>query len=161
MGLSGFVFFLYLALMKNWVAILATTGILLLMFARGVDQRVSMAFASFFFGGAAVAHLQWMIFSQRDASEAGWYIFGTIALVSITSTIGAYYGWRYVKEEKLIPVIMIMTAVLAFFQFGGFTDQELNFYARVYAVVCLAAPVIVIVRGPKKYRNQKPPSGLN
>lgn len=95
MSLAGFLYFLYLGFMENWVAILATTGVLLLMFARGVGQRMSMAYASFFFGGAAVAHLQWMIFSEREASKVGWYILGAIALVSVISIIGVYCGWRY------------------------------------------------------------------
>ena len=40
------------------------------------------------------------------------------------------------KEEKLIPMILVMTIVLAIFQFGGIPYPALNWYARAYAIVC-------------------------
>lgn len=142
----------FLSVLLNGGAFLATVVILSLMLIRGMERLKSLSFASFFLGGAAVAHLQWMIFSERDPTEVGWYILATIALVFETSLLGIFCGWRYKNEEKLIPVIIIMTIVLAIFQFSGIRYEALNWYARVYAIVCLAAPLVLILR--RQNRNQ-------
>jgi len=136
-------------------AILTTIGVLSAMLLRGIERLKSASYASFFLGGVTVAHLQWMIFSEHDQFEVRLCILATIALVFVTSLIGIHSGWRYMKEEKLIQIIMIMTVVLAILQFSGIPYQALNWYARVYAVVCLAAPIIKLIRGPKKYDDQK------
>lgn len=151
----GFLFFLLFGVLINGIAFIPTMVILSLMLMRGIEGLKSLSFASFFLGGAAVAHLQWMIFSERDPTEVGWYIVATIALVFTTSLLGIFCGWRYKNEEKLMSVITIMTIVLAIFQFIGIRYEALNWYSRAYAIVCLSAPLLLILRRQKGQEGTK------
>ncbi|MDH3643008.1 MAG: hypothetical protein OES38_12980 [Gammaproteobacteria bacterium] len=85
-----------------------------------------------------------MIYVDSDASEVGWQISATVAFVVATSVAGLLFGWRFLRSEKLLPIIIVITVVLAILQFAGFPHPLLNWYARFYAGVCLVVPLMVL-----------------
>ena len=140
-----FVSLLLYGLQTNVVGILLTVAIVILFQIVGVNPRKAVSYCIFFFGGAAVAQLQWMISTEEPSAVVGHQIAATIVLVGTFSLIGFFTAKKFLKDEKLLGAIIVLTIGLAVLQFA-FPSQLLNWYARFYALVCLAAPVVVFAQ---------------
>jgi len=108
------------------------------------NPRVRFAYCSFFLGGVGVANLQFIIAYESDGDTVGWSIFLTVLFVGFTSVLAATASARFLKNEKLLAAIVLMTVVLAILQFSGVPYQLLNMYARLYAAICIAAPNVLL-----------------
>ena len=137
---------LFFGFVLNIEGLLATVVVCgLLLFSR-VSYRKTASLCCFFLGGAAVAKLQWMIADGRDPSELDWQLGSTTVLVGVTSLVGILTAGRFLKKEGLLIIIVVMTALLAVLQFSRGVFEVLNWYARIYALVCLSAPFVYVAR---------------
>ena len=132
-------------LLTNVLGILLTVATFTLFQIRGVNPLKAMSYCSFFLGGAAVAQWQLMI-------RTGYELVATIALVGTFSLIGLLSSLKFLRDEKLLIAIIVLTIGLAVLRFGGVPEQLVNWYARFYALVCLAAPVVILAQTWSKPR---------
>ncbi len=135
-------------LLTNVLGILLTVATFTLFQIRGVNPLKAMSYCSFF-SGAAVAQWQLMI-------RTGYELVATIALVGTFSLIGLLSSLKFLRDEKLLIAIIVVTIGLAVLRFGGLPEQLVNWYARFYALVCLAAPVVVLAQA---WYNPREPHG--
>ena len=136
----------FYGLVLNVEGLVATAVICgLLLFSR-VSYRKTASICCFFLGGAAVAKVQWMIATGAGPSEFDWQLGSTLVVVGVTSLAGILIAGRFLRTERLLIIIVAMTALLAVLQFSGRPFELLNWYARIYALVCLSAPLVYVAR---------------
>jgi hypothetical protein len=83
----------------------------------------------------------------------GFGFLGYIAVGVLGAVTGGFlFGWRYLKDEKLLALIVLMTAVLAVLQFGGVPNPVPNTLARIYAALCLLSPLLVLTTARRRRR---------
>jgi hypothetical protein len=97
-----------------------------------------------------VAKWQWMtVATNSDAATLGWQVSSMIALLVLTSLAGILSAGRFLKREPLLITVVAMTALLAvLLSVYPFAVEWslLYWYARIYAAVCLATPLVYVAR---------------
>ena len=136
---------LILGVITNWGGLaISLVALLFFFYTKFLSPIRAISYCAFLFCGFAVAHLQWMIYSGIQGDEIGWQIWATTITVAISSILGCLASLKFVRHDKLILVIIVMTLLLGFLQFsymfGGFNYRYLNLYARIYALVCIMSP---------------------
>ena len=156
LGIAAFVgllIFVGLALQLYVVGILLTAATFVLFKIRRVGLLTAISYCCFFLVGTVVAKLQWMISTEVGQLE----IYSPIAMVGAFSIIG-FLSWLFLKnlfDEKLLIAIIVLTFGLPISLSGSM--QFFNWYARFYALVCLAAPVVVLAQTWSKSREPHAP----
>ena len=144
----------------NVVGILLTAATFVLFRIRGVSLSKAISYCSFFLVGTVAAKFQWTISTVATPRALAELIYPTIALVGIFGFIGfLFWCWVFSKnptDEKLLTAIIVLTFGLAFLALT-YPSQLLAWYARFYALVCLAAPVVVLAQTWSKPREPHAP----
>lgn len=143
--LSAYFGYLFIGLFLNWLGTLLTAAVFVVFLRSGVRPAKSAAYSCFFLCGAAVAKLQWVLSIEEEPIVLVWNMYGTIAVVGTFGLVGLLTASKSLKEDNLLIAIIALTVGLAVLQFGGVPDPLLNWYARLYALVCLAAPLVALV----------------
>ena len=101
---------LSLGVTTNGISVLAAGAVFLLLQKRTGTKR-ALSYACVFLAGAAVAKLQWMIFTDRDPSEVGFQIWATVALVGAVTVTGLVASWRFLRVDKILIVFVAMSVI--------------------------------------------------
>ena len=164
---------LILGVITNWVGLaISLVALLFFFYTKFLSPIRAISYCAFLFCGFAVAHLQVLqvlvgrlrvepleqpaqvgmvdqagvgdVLEGIQGDEIGWQIWATTIAVAISSILGCLASLKFVRHDKLILVIIVMTLLLGFLQFsymfGGFNYRYLNLYARIYALVCIMSP---------------------
>jgi hypothetical protein len=145
----------------NAATLLLAVVVFILLQPTRVHLVKTVALSSFFLCGAVVAKIQWMLLTDADESEVGWEMAAAVPLIMIASIVGMSAAIPFFREDWVLKAIVVMTIGLAILQsgwslLGGVegTMQDwyaamLNWYARAYAAICLAAPIVVLMQDEK------------
>ncbi len=137
---------LWNTLISNIPGLVVTLATFALLVSRGTRLRKSLTYCFFLLGGIAVANLQWMIITDGNTEAVRWLILGTEMLVGTLTLIAFLISLKFIKEEKILIVLFALTIGLGILQFSDVPHQLLNSYARLYALACLGAPLLVLVK---------------
>jgi hypothetical protein len=143
---------LLIEVLTNPLGVIICLVIFTIFLLRGLNLSKAVSYCSFFLAGSSVAHLQWLIITNADPDEIGWYIFFAIVWVALFAMAGFLIYIRYLRDDPLLFTIVCLTLGLAVFQFGGVHYGILNWYARGYASICLTAPFIKLALEWNKQR---------
>ena len=135
---------LALALVINVSAILLSAITFGAYLARRIAVSKALAYSCFVFIGAAVARFQYALIVEDDGDTLGFYQFATIVLVIVLFVTALIASRHILKKEKPLQLMIVLTLILAIFQFGGIAYVFLNWYARTYALICIMIPVLVL-----------------
>lgn len=111
--------------------------------------------------GIAVAKLQWVIYSGQIRGKAIWWeILETEAFVGGLGIFALIASARILKEELPLVALLVLTTILAIFQFSGIPHQIVNWYARFFSLAAIAVPLLVLARswnrsGPTEEQQEK------
>ncbi len=148
----GLLIIVGLLLQLDVVGILLTAAISVIFGIRRVSLPKAISYCSFFLVGNVVAKLLWRISTDVPPVAVHELIYPTIIVVGLFGLIG-FLSWFSLKkptDHKLLIAIIVLTFGLPISLFVS--DQFLNWYARFYALVCLAAPVVVLAQTWSKPR---------
>ena len=146
LGVHGMLFF---GLVLNAEGLIATAIVCALLLFSRVAHRKTASICCFFLGGALVAKWQWMtVATTADRSELDWQVGTMIYLLVVTSLAGILFAGRFLRREPLLITVVAMTALLAVLLFYPIAVEWplLYWYARIYALVCLATPLVYVAR---------------
>jgi len=130
----------------------AATFVLLVI--RGVGLPKAISYCSFFVVAIVGAELHWRISTDAPPVVVHELIYPTIIGVGIFSLIG-FLSWASSKNsrrDKLLITIIVLTIGYPVLVFGGATGQLLTQYVRIYFIICLAAPAVVLAQTWSKPR---------
>ena len=117
--------------------------------------RRATSYCAFLLGGLAVSKLQWMIFIHKGGEEVAIQMLASILYVTASSIVGFFASLEFLLHDKYIQVIILMTfflgALLAAFAVNVLSYQILNFFACIYALICITFPAITALP-PKGFR---------
>ncbi len=151
-ALFGLLIFVGLALPFYVVGILLTAAIFVLLWIRRVSLPKAISYCSFFLVGTVVAKLLWRLSTDAPPVAVHELIYPTIIMVVIFSLIG-FWSWASSKNsrrEKLLIAVIVLTVGLPVVFFVSY--QFFDWYVRLYVVICLAAPVVVLAQTWSKPR---------
>lgn len=135
------------------VEILSTATILALLVIRGVGPPKAISYCCFFLVGTVVAKLHWRLSTDAPPVEVHELIYPTIILGVIFSLIG-FLSWASSKnsrrEKPLIAIIVLTIGLLVLVL--NYSGQLLTWYIRLFVVICLAAPLVVLAQTWSKPR---------
>ena len=137
---------LVLGLVINWPGVMLSAIVLVLFLVARVSVAKAMAYSCFALIGGTVARFQWLLLVEEDADTIGWYQIATVSLVGTLCVIALATSASRLKEERPLQIMFLLTMVLAVLQFGGVPHVLLNWYARIYALVCIAITLVVVAR---------------
>jgi hypothetical protein len=137
---------LILCLVINVPGVLLAAVVLGLFLLRRTPLPRAIAYACFVLAGAVVARFQYALIVIEDPDTVGFYQFATIVLVSTVCLTALIVARRLLKVEWLLSFLFLLSLLLAILQFGGLRYDLLNWYARLYALACLAVPIFVLIR---------------
>lgn len=144
------VFFLVKSLMLgiviNIYGVVLTAVVLGLFLIRHIPLSKALPYAFFVLIGAAVARFQHALIDIHDPDTVGFYQFATIVLVSTVCLTALIVARHLLRRDRLLSTLFLLSLLLAVLQFGGLRYDLLNWYARLYALTCLAVPVLVLIR---------------
>ena len=151
-ALVGLLIFVGLALPFYLVGILLTAAIFVLLWIKRVSLPKAISYCSFFLVGTVVAKLHWRLSTDATPAAVHELIYPTIAMVGIFGFIGfsIWFSLKNRTDEKLLIAIIVLTIGLPVSLFD--TYQFFKWYAFFYAVICLAAPVVVLAQTWSKPR---------
>ena len=137
---------LVLGLVINVPGVVLTAIVLGLFLVRRTPLAKAVPYACFILIGAAVARFQYALVVIRDPDTVGFYQFATIVLVSVVCLTALIVGRRLLRVEWPLSILFSLSLLLAVLQFVGLRYDLLNWYARIYALTCLAVTALVLLR---------------
>ncbi len=129
----------------------AATFVLLVI--RGVSLPKAISYCSFFVVAIVGAELHWRISTGAPPVVVHPLIYPTIIGVGIFSLIG-FLSWASSKNSRrqiILTGIIVLTIGLPFIALT-YPSQLLTWYVRIYFVICLAAPIVVLAQTWSKRR---------
>ena len=143
----GFLIFVGFVLQLDVLGISLTAAIFAIFWIRRVSLPKAISYCSFFLVGNFVGTLQWRISTDAPPVAVHELIYPTIMVVGIFGLIG-FLSWFSLKkptDHKLLIAIIVLTFGLPISLFVSY-QFFVDWYARIYAFVCLAAPVVVLAQ---------------
>ncbi len=141
---------LFFSLALNVEGLVATVAVCYLLLFSRFSYRKTASICCFFLGGAAVAKWQWVTaLPTRDMAELDWQLTSMEALLFVTTLVGILTAGRFLRQERLLIIIVAMTALFAILLFvvrDFLAESLLTWYARIYAFVCLSTPLVYVAR---------------
>jgi len=141
-------FFIFIKYNLLWIGFVLTIFAHFALYYGGFEFRKATTYTCFFFAGITVAELQWQLFFE---GEIILYYLVAMICVPIANLIGILlYLIYYLKEDKLLSLLVRMTLLLWLMQTLAEIDMVpstvLNLYALIYAATAMVLPFISLRR---------------
>lgn len=159
--LSHLVVLFFLVIGNNLAGVIIAVMAFMVFSKHRVRGGRAFAYCCFLLMGFAVAKLHWVIYSgQIRGKTIFWEILETEAFVGGLGIFALIASARFLTEELPLVALLVLTTILAIFQFSGIPYQVVNWYARFFSLAAIAAPLLVLARswnrsGPTEEQQEK------